>query len=269
MDEEAGHQLCFSGYRSAASRSSNLWRGTLRDVEGLLTPLILFVAALVQGFLGFGFGIIAMGGLSLGPGLLYAAGLVNLMGLIQTGTMAAWMRRGVRWPLVRRMVIGSALGVALGLFLLGTLDLRVLQFLLGLLIAAIAAWNLSPWKRAGAPSKHWDLPAGFASGLLNGLFNTGGPPLVAHIYRHPEPPDVLKGTVQMLLLCTVVIRLPGAWLQGLFPAPVLAQAAFGVVPVLLGTLTGIALARRIDPTRFRRASWTALGMLGLWIAWVS
>ncbi|MCP4003472.1 MAG: sulfite exporter TauE/SafE family protein [bacterium] len=238
-------------------------------VEALLTPSILFVAAVVQGFLGFGFGIIAMSGLSLTVGVWFAAGVVNLAGFVQTSSGAWALRDHIRWPLVRRVLMGTVFGVATGLWLFQQLDLRLLQRLLGVVIVAIAGWNLSPWRPKPAESPQWDIPAGAMSGLLNGLFNTGGPPLVAHIYRYPGSPESLKATLYVLLLCTVSIRIPGAWSQGMFPSEVWRAAALSVVPVLVGSLLGIALARRIDPMRFRRLSWVALGGLGFWIAYVS
>ena len=63
--------------------------------DALGVALFLFVASLVQGFLGFGFGIVAMTGLTVSHDLLHASGVVNLGGIALTSAalVTPWFRR--------------------------------------------------------------------------------------------------------------------------------------------------------------------------------
>ena len=79
----------------------------------VLSAAILLGAAGVQGFFGFGFGILAMVGLTLSHDLVHAAGVVNLTGLLLTGSLALQLRHRLLWPVLRRMLPGVLLGVAL------------------------------------------------------------------------------------------------------------------------------------------------------------
>jgi hypothetical protein len=103
---------------------------------------------------------------------------------------------------------------------------------------------------------------GLLGGLLSGALNAGGPPLIIHLYRRPESPEVIKATLQSLMLTTAVARLPIAAAHGLLSGPIWAEAALALPFVVAGVAAGIALARRIPPERFRRACWVALGLLG-------
>lgn len=224
---------------------------------------ILALAALTQGFFGFGFGIIAMTGLTLSHDLVHAAGVVNLTGIALTGSLVWQLRRGVLWPVMRRVAPALLLGVLVGVTALRTLDREILVRALGLTIVAIAAWNLlSPRLRRGE-SRVQDVATGLLAGLLGGAFNTGGPPLVAHLYRRDEAPESLKATVQALFLTIGASRLPLAAGQGLMTAAVWRDAALALPFVVAGSYAGLALARRVPAERFRRACWIALGSLGV------
>jgi len=237
---------------------------------GPLELCILFLAATAQGFLGFGFGIVAMGGLSLLQELQHSSALVNVTGLVTTGGLALVLRRHADWRLVLRLAPGAAVGIATGVYLLGALDARPLKLAMGVTIALISAWNLSsrrPGRRsAESGASRLDAPVSLVSGVFTGLFNMGGPPLIAHVYRRNEPPDVLRGTIQALLLMSVIFRLLSASVSGMITEAVLHDAATGVVVAIAGATGGLLIGRRVSADRFRRASWVALGLLGVGIA---
>ncbi len=235
-------------------------------METLLTPAVLLVAAFTQGFLGFGFGIIAMGALSMLYDPWIAAGIVNLMGLLLTTWMAVSLRRSILWRVVGRILPFAVCGIAVGLFALERLSAPYLLRVLGLTIVCFALWNLSPWKPGGVPGRRWDAPVGLASGLLTGMFNTGGPPLIAYLYRRPEPPEMLIGTVQALFVFSSLTRLPGAFGLGMITPDVWQAALVSAVFVVSGAWSGRRLGRRFSPARFRHVTWATFGALGVWLA---
>lgn len=231
--------------------------------------LVLFLAALVQGFLGFGYGMFAMGGLSLLQDLQHSASVVNVTGLVTTAGLALALHRHADWKLVRRLGPGIAVGIAVGVYMLGTLDTGPLKLLLGVSIVAIAAWNLSSWRPRGrAPGWH-DAPVSLVSGLFTGLFNMGGPPLIAHVYRRDETPDTLRATIQMVLLISVSFRLATAFANGMLTDAVWRDSATGVTASVVGAAAGLLLGRRISARRFQRATWLALALFGVGIAFSS
>lgn len=231
-------------------------------MDVLTAAATLLTGALIQGFFGFGFGILAMAGLTLGSDLVHAAGVVNLTGLLLTGGMAWDLRRSILWPSVRRIAPGILVGVVLGVSALRAFDGALMVRVLGLAIIAVAAWNLFTPSLRARDSRPLDFAVGLLGGTLNGAFNAGGPPVVAHLYRRPENPEALKATVQALFTAMSLVRFPVASFQGLIDAAVLRDAALAVPLLLAGVWLGTRLARRVDPERFRQACWVAFAVLG-------
>lgn len=231
--------------------------------ESVLVALVLLLAAGLHGFIGFGFGIVAIVGLTLSRDLVHAAGVVNVAGFLLTSVILVTLRRHVLWRSVARIVPGIVVGVGVGVTALASLDREILVRTLGACVVAFAAWNVwTPRIRTGE-TPVWDGVMGLLSGLLGGAFSTAGPPLVAHLYQRPEPPDAIKSTLQALFLAAAATRIPVAASQGLMAGPVWSDAALGAPFVLGGLFSGIALSRRVSSARLRRIAWLALGALGL------
>jgi uncharacterized membrane protein YfcA len=223
---------------------------------------ILTAGALIQGFLGFGFAIVAMAGLTLSRDLLHAAGVVNLTGILVAASVLTALRREVLWRPALRMIPGVLVGVVLGVSALGALDREFMVRTLGVTIIAISLWNLRtpPPQRGEAPI--WDGVTGLLGGLLGGAFNTGGPAIVAHLYRRPDPPPAIKATNQLIFLTMGLARLPTATAQGQMTSSLWIEAAVMTPLLVAGLLIGIWLGRRVSPGQFRRVSWLALGAMG-------
>jgi uncharacterized membrane protein YfcA len=161
------------------------------------------------------------------------------------------------------MLPALLVGVVLGVTALSRLDRTWMVRALGVTVVAISALNLvAPALRAPA-GRAADLVAGLVGGLLGGAFNTGGPPLVAHLYARHEAPEVAKGTIQALFLSISLTRLPVATAQGLMTGPVWRDAALAAPFVVGGLLVGLRLGRRLHAEHFHRVSWIGLGTLGL------
>jgi uncharacterized membrane protein YfcA len=231
--------------------------------DALLALAILLLAALCQGFFGFGFGIVAMGGLTLSHDLIQASGLVNITGIVVMAWLTYGLRRHILRGLALRMLAPMLLGVFFGVLALGRVDRGLMVSILGATIVIVAVWNLLQPSLRTRESPWLDTVMALLGGLLSGAFNTGGPPLIIHLYRRPESPEVIKATLQSLLLIMIVSRLPLAAAHGLLSGPIWAEAALMIPFVIAGVGAGLVLARRVSPERFRRACWIALGLLGI------
>jgi len=229
---------------------------------------IFLVAAFVQAALGFGFALVAMSGLALTHDVMQAAGVVNIAGSLQIIAMSVALRHAIVWPYVRRVLPWAVLGVLAGVWILAALDHAVAVRLLGASIVGIVAWNLFGRTADGgreSTSRASAAATGLASGVLTGAFNQGGPPLIAHLYRRPYAPEALKGTAQFIFLVTGLLRLPVAAAHGQLTTATWWRAAIALPFVAVGMFAGLHAARRLDADRFRRVSWTALLLLGVYL----
>jgi uncharacterized membrane protein YfcA len=224
---------------------------------------ILAIGALSQGFLGFGFAIVAMAGLTLSRDLFHAAGVVNLTGILVAASVLTALRREVLWRPALRMIPALLGGVVLGVTALGALDRDLMVRTLGVTIIAISLWNLRTPTLQASESPFWDGFAGLLGGILGGAFNTGGPAIVAHLYRRPDAPQAIKATNQLIFLTMGLARLPTATAQGQMTSSIWIEAAIMAPILVAGLLIGIWLSHRVSPAQFRRISWLALGAMGV------
>ena len=104
--------------------------------DALLSLAILLVAALVQGFFGFGFGILAMGGLTLSQDLIHASGLVNITAVVVMVWLTFQLRHHILRRLTFRMLAPVLLGVFLGVIALGRVERDLMVSILGATIVA-------------------------------------------------------------------------------------------------------------------------------------
>lgn len=208
------------------------------------------VAAYVQTVTGFAFGLVMMGAVALG-GLLPlpdAAVMIGLLSLVNTGQMV--LHGG--WRHVARHELGLVLvaslpTLAIGYFLLEWLaDTRadILKIALGTAIMA-SSLQLAVQRKALARQSPDASFVGFGivSGLMSGLFSTGGPPLVYHFYRQPLPAVRIRETLVAAFSVSQLVRLSLVAASGNIPPPsTLAGAA--AVPVVMAVTYG---ARRWPP----------------------
>jgi uncharacterized membrane protein YfcA len=236
------------------------------DWQMIVMVLLIFVfAALVEGFLGFGFGIVAMGLLTLTKNVLFATALVNIMAFCVALSILWPLRRKVKWRLIGPLLVFGLAGMFAGVEIVTSFNPLIMRRVLGVTIVIFAAWSFMD-TRQGHLARWWSIPAGLASGVLHGAFNTGGPPLIAYIYRHPFSPDHLKGTIQLLFVLLNLSRIPVLYSKGLFTDQILICDAIALPFVVPMTWLGIKLARKISAQRFRKMAWTAFAVMGLWLA---
>ena len=224
--------------------------------------LLVCAASVVQGFLGFGYGVIVMSVLTLSTDLVHATAFVNLSSLALSVVIVAREHPRILWPVAIRVLPTMFVGMAVGLMALRELDRDLMVRILGVTIVAIACWNVASPRLRTRESFPLDLLFGGVSGLFSGAFNTGGPPLVIHLYRRRENPLALIVTLQAIFIASGVVRAVMAGSQGLIPSEAALRALYVLPVIVLGTLGGMTLARRTHPDRFRRVAWIGLGLLG-------
>jgi uncharacterized membrane protein YfcA len=156
--------------------------------------------------------------------------------------------------------------VGAGLLTLDTLSSAVLVRLLGVTIVGVAVWNLRARPMRGSPSSASDILSGLTAGLLAGAFNIPGPPLIAHLYRLRHSPQALKGTVQALFFLLCLMRAGGGVMRGQITVEIGVEALLSLPAVLAGLTLGILVGRRVSAEDFRRTSWIAFAVLGLYLA---
>lgn len=226
---------------------------------------VLALAEAVYVLLGFGAGLIAVGALALLlPEIRDAVVLLLLVNLPAELWVVLRSRHLIRWRGVLVLFTGIALGIPVGAWVLrfGRPEL-LLTVLGGVLAAAGAAFLALPNLRPASWPAWATAPVGVLSGLLTGLFGTGGPPLVLYYRLRGIPKAAFRGHLMAIFLLMTVVRIPSYAAFGLITTPRLVSAAVVLPAVLAGAVIGNRIHLEVSEARFRQLVSIGLAVIGL------
>ena len=231
----------------------------------LLVCLVLAVAEAVYVLLGFGAGLIAVGLLALLlPELRDAVVILLLVNLPAELYIVRTSWRKISWRGVWILFTGVAVGIPLGSWLLRFGDPAFLLTVLGVFLVAVGAiFVLSPSRRRRNHHRWVAPPVGLLSGVLTGLFGTGGPPLVLYYQLGGSDKTAFRGHLMAIFLLMTMIRVPSYAALGLINAPRLWSALAVLPAVLLGAFIGNRIHLSLEEDSFRRLVSGAMLIIGL------
>jgi uncharacterized membrane protein YfcA len=267
------------------------------DGDLLLIALAGFVASLVDGALGMGFGPTSST-ILLGTGLSPAAASTTVnLAKVATGLAAAvshWRFENIDHKLVLRMAIPGALGAGVGVTILARVDGDDLRPVLAALLVVIGIRILVRFSSGlGSPQEH-DRDAGAppsfeaagievaaaVGGVTNGLVGAWGPVLTPFMLHRRIPPRYAIGSVNTAEVAVAIVA-SGSLLasiggDGVDVATVVAMLSGGVVasPIAAWCIKhiparglGLAVAGLLLLTNLRElAGWADVG-LARWAAY--
>jgi uncharacterized membrane protein YfcA len=231
----------------------------------LAACLVLAAAEAVYVMLGFGAGLIAVGALALlMPDLHDVVVLLLLVNLPAELWVVASSRRLIAWRGVLVLFAGVAIGIPAGAWLLRAGRPEALLGALGaFLVLAGAAFLAAPAPRRRSWPSWLGPPVGLLSGLLTGLFGTGGPPLVLYYQLGGTPKSEFRGQLMAIFLLMTLVRVPSYAGLGLITTPRLWSALLVMPAVLVGAVVGNRIHLELDEDVFRRLVSLALLAIGV------
>jgi uncharacterized membrane protein YfcA len=226
--------------------------------------LVLATSILVQGLMGFGFGIVAMTLLPLLLGLKDAVTLLALLNAVMMMLSLHWQKRAFRWHDARFLIWGALAGVPLGALMVGVLSEQVLLVILGVTMVGVSLDHFLRRHPAGkARQPKLEFPLGIGSGILAAGFNMGGPPVVAYAFSRNWTGEQAKAVLASIFVVSGISRLFFIGLTGVNLSKVLWLAALLLVPTALVLRVGIALGRRLPHALLRPVVFAYLGAMGV------
>ncbi|MFD9901786.1 TSUP family transporter [Mesorhizobium sp. UC22_110] len=243
-----------------------------------LGPLVVFVgfaavAAYVQTLTGFAFGLVMMGAVAL-VGLLPlpdAAAMVGMLTLVNATQMlvqGGW--REVAPRELRLILVASLPSLFVGYALLEWLaDTRADLLKIGLgLVIMLSSLQLAV-RPAGLEKRSSDasfVGFGVISGLMSGLFATGGPPLVYHLFRQPLSHARIRETLVTAFGVAQAVRLVVVVASGNMPSMSPVALVLAIPTVMLMTYAARRWPPSLSQQAMRRIVFVLLFLSGLSLA---
>jgi hypothetical protein len=230
----------------------------------LLLGALAVVAGAVAAVAGFGIGSILTPALAVVVGTKLAVAAVAVPHAVATALRLWALRDSIDRNILRSFGLASAVGGLAGALLHSFLSSPWLSISLGLLLILGGTLELTGQARRLRFDGPWAMVAGGASGAFGGLVGNQGGIRSAALLRFRLSPQALVATATASALLVDAARMPvyvassGADIVRVWPT--IAVLTAGVV---VGTISGAPLLRRLPDTVFRRLLSVLLILLGL------
>lgn len=232
--------------------------------EWLYPMAVILLGYVVLGITGFGSSLVMVPLLVRQWPLAETVALAILLDIPASLLHGGLNLRQVRWPELSRLLPGMALGSALGLWLLGGLDKRWLMLALGAYVVMVAVRGLRPRPQFQPAHAHWAHLAGTLVGLVEVLFATAGPLVVAWLQRRMDDVQALRATVPVVMALAGSVALAVLLSSGVMnSATLLPRWLLGLPLSIAGVVLGNRLAARIPATVMKRLMAALLCVSGL------
>ncbi len=218
------------------------------------------IAGFVQGLSGFGFALAAMAlwSWTLAPQL--AGPLVVFCSLIGQLLAVGALKRGFSWPRVLPFLAGGVIGVPIGVALLRVVDPLVFRAAVGALLLAWCSAMLLARRlpRVQGGGRLADGASGLAGGILGGIGGLSGPAPTLWVTLRGWERDASRAVIQAFNLAMHAVTLSTYFATGTVPREALPLFLVAAPAMLLPTIAGTLLYKRISDVLFRKL---VLGLL--------
>lgn len=223
----------------------------------------IFLAAIVRGYSGFGFSLLSITALS----LLYApAEVIPAIFLLEVAASlhllpSIW--KDVHWRSLTFLMVGALIGTPIGVYALTNFPQAQMTLALAcfVLVATVLLWRGFALK--SMPSAPATLAVGTATGLANGAFGMGGPPVVLFYFASPAGNAAGRASLIAYFLFTDVVGLVFLAREGLVTQHAGLLALVFLPALVLGVWLGSRSFKTADPVRFRKIVLAVLAALAV------
>src|SRR5579883_3442256 len=147
--------------------------------------LCVFGAAIVRGYSGFGFSLLAITALSLALPLTAIIPPVFMLEVAASLSLLRSVWGEIAWKPIGLLWLGCLIGTPAGVWLLASVPAAPMKIAFALAVLSAVALLGSGYVRGSRPGPAETVAAGGVAGLLNGAFGIVAPPVVIFFFNSP------------------------------------------------------------------------------------
>ena len=229
----------------------------------ILAVAFIFGAAVVRGYAGFGFSLLAIISLSL---LMPPDAFIPSIFLLEIAAsvhMLPPIWRSIHWRSLLPLVVGCVVGTPLGVWLLANVPAPPMQIALAIFVLAVTVLLWKDFSLRTMPHPAAATAIGAVSGLLNGAFGIGGPPVI--LFYFASPAGIVAGRASLIAYFMLIDIIGTVFMlrEGLVTRTHLVQALLFLPALVAGVWLGARAFANADPVKFRARVLILLAVLAL------
>lgn len=234
-------------------------------IELAFAIIVIFLAAIVRGFSGFGFSLLAITALSLVYTTAEIVPSIFMLELAASINLLPSIWKDIHWRSLGPLTLGCLIATPFGVWLLAHIAPAPMQLALAIFVLTATTLLWMGYETKTMPGHVASTLAGAASGLSNGAFGIGGPPVILFYFSSPAGAAAGRASLTAFFLATDVIGLANQYLQGLINWNTAYRAATWLPPLLLGIWVGARGFKSVDRKLFRKAVLALLAVMAILI----
>jgi hypothetical protein len=223
----------------------------------------IFLAAIVRGYSGFGFSLLSITALSLLISPAEVVPAIFLLEIVASVHLLPGIWRDVHWESVWPLIVGCLIATPLGVWLLANVPAAPMQVALAVFVLVATALLYKGFALKTMPGRLASMAAGAASGLANGAFGIGGPPVILLYFASPAGNIAGRASLIAYFLATDVIGLAFMSREGLVTWNSALLALLFVPALVAGVWLGARSFKTARPDVFRQYVLLLLAVLAL------
>ncbi|MEJ8824534.1 sulfite exporter TauE/SafE family protein [Variovorax humicola] len=227
--------------------------GTPVESSTVITVVcLMFLYTFVGICAGFGGGLTTMPLVSLLLPVKMAAPMAVIVGSA-TALYATWLsRKDTDWKSAVVLIIFSMMGIPIGLYALSYLPDTIMKMTLGVFLIVYSFYSLFI-PRLPTYDKRWiAAPMGAIAGAMGAAFATNGPPLVIYGMLRNLAPAAFRGTLNAVFTANNLMIIGGQFSTGIANMSSLKLVILSIPMMILGSLVGQFVHKRLPPPVFRK-----------------
>lgn len=234
-----------------------------------LTPLtaaylavVLFGAAFVRGYSGFGFSALVVTASSLVTNPLNLVPVVIFCEFLMTFQQWRGVGADVDWPRVRWLWLGMLLGVPAGLWLITQVPVDATRAVVALYVLAMCGVLLRGWQLQRPQAGVGHVSVGVFAGLANAV-GMGGLPVATYFTAQGMRARAFRATLIAYFAGLDLFTFPLLWWHGLVSMDTAVVVGAGAPLMIAGIWLGGRQFLSAAPQEFRRFAIVLLAMLAM------
>lgn len=231
------------------------------ELAGLM--LVVFIAAVIRGAIGFAFSAVVVASSSFWLPPVAVIAMVVILEVIASVIMLKSVRGDIDYRLLKPLAIAGLPSALLGVTLLARIEPFYLQLMMGGYLITIVLVSLFDVKFRPAPNTARLSIVGFIAGFYNGLAGIGGIFIATFLNSSRiSVKDIRATMVVYFFLCEAVFFL-GAYLNNVYTREIFLTALVAIVPMVIGIQVGTHFFTRLPEKVLRRMVLIALLVVSL------
>lgn len=216
----------------------------------LLFALIQAGANVIQAITGFAGGPLALPPSMALVGVESAKSAITLIFVFAPAIVAFQNRQHINYRQVFKMLCIMVFGFLPGLWLFNHMQSKLIMIVYGIVVMLIGIWKMIQKKQQVNENKSLGYVALILSGLMQGMFTSGGPFMVIYASAAMKDKDEFRASISTVWTILNIFMVMDMYRQGMYTAYNVSLTAWSIIPVCIAIYIGNRINKKIKQETF-------------------